>query len=119
MRTKSEIYNTIMDKVCEICEIRRSSVTGGSRIQAVVDARILCVQYLRRAGMSFEEIALYMARDNSGDSLLCPPISELRKKSKGYRKMFCNYTLRCLDSKIFRILSTNINSELSDILSSN
>ena len=60
----------------------------------VVDARILCVQYLRRAGMS------------------C-------KKSKGYRKMFCNYTLRCLDSKIFRILSTNINSELSDILASN
>lgn len=54
---KSELYNIILNEVCEVCEVRRTTVVSSSKMQAVVDARILAVQYLRRAGMSFEEIA--------------------------------------------------------------
>lgn len=50
---KSEVYSDVVDIVCDICEIRRSTLISGSRMQAVVDARILCVQYLRRVGMNF------------------------------------------------------------------
>lgn len=36
---KSEMYNLVMDKVCEICEVRRYTVINGRKMQAVVDAR--------------------------------------------------------------------------------
>lgn len=111
---KSEVYSDVVDIVCGICEIRRSTLISGSRMQAVVDARILCVQYLRRVGMNFEEIALYMMREHDNDSSECPPLSELRKKSKGLRKMFCNYSLRCLDSRMFQILSVEIQRAIKE-----
>ena len=63
---KSELFDRIIDKVCEVCEVRRATMMSQSKIQAIVDARILGVQYLRRAGMSFEEIALYVMRESAG-----------------------------------------------------
>ena len=42
---KSELFDRIIDKVCEVCEVRRSTMMSQSKIQAIVDARILGVQY--------------------------------------------------------------------------
>ena len=78
---KSELFDRIIDKVCEVCEVRRATMMSQSKIQAIVDARILGVQYLRRTGMSFEEIALYVMRESAGDSELCPPMSEVEGSS--------------------------------------
>ena len=35
---KSEMYNLVMDKVCEICGVRRDTIIDGRKMQAVVDA---------------------------------------------------------------------------------
>lgn len=32
---KSELYNTILDKVCEVCEVRRTTLVSASKMQAV------------------------------------------------------------------------------------
>ena len=112
---KSELFDRIIDKVCEVCEVRRATMMSQSKIQAIVDARILGVQYLRRTGMSFEEIALYVMRESAGDSELCPPISEVRKKAKGMRRLFGSYTFRCYESKMFQMLSRAILTDLKDL----
>lgn len=78
---KSEMYNLVVDKVCEICEVRRDTVINGRKMQAVVDARILIVQYLKRIGLSSDDIALMVLRELAGDPSLCPPLSELKKKA--------------------------------------
>ena len=112
---KSEIFNIIIDKVCEVCEVRRESMMSSSKVQAIVDARILGVQYLRRTGMSFEEIALYVMRESSGNMELCPPMEEVRRKAKGMRRLFGSYTFRCYESKMFQMLSKTILSDLKDL----
>lgn len=112
---KSEIFNIIIDKVCEVCEVRRESMMSSSKVQAIVDARILGVQYLRRTGMSFEEIALYVLREAAGDADLCPPINEVRRKAKGMRRLFGSYTFRCYESKMFQMLSRTILNDLKDL----
>lgn len=55
---KSEIYDDVVNDVCEICEVSRDSLLSESRLQPLVDARILVVQYLRRLGFGFDEILL-------------------------------------------------------------
>ena len=40
---KSEIYSEIIDKVCDICEVRRESMINGVRFESVVDARVLAM----------------------------------------------------------------------------
>ena len=88
---------------------------SASKVQAIVDARILGVQYLRRTGMSFEEIALYVLRESAGDAELCPPIAEVRCKAKGIRRLFGSYTFRCYESKMFQMLSRTILNDLKDL----
>lgn len=105
---KSEMYNLVMDKVCEICEVRRDTVINGRKMQAVVDARILIVQYLKRIGLSSDDIALMVLRELAGDPSLCPPLSELKKKAKAVDKMFNFYSSRCLESYSFCLMSVDI-----------
>ena len=57
---KSEIFDTITRKVAEICEVDFKDLTSGVTGRDVVDARILCVQFLWRIGFSNEEYA-YLA----------------------------------------------------------
>ncbi len=59
---KSEIFNILLDKVAEICEVKRDSIINGIKLQAVVDARMLLVQYLRRIGLSSDDIALVVMK---------------------------------------------------------
>ena len=105
---KSEMYNLVVDKVCEICEVRRDTVINGRKMQAVVDARILIVQYLKRIGLSSDDIALLILRELAGDSFLCPPLSELKKKAKAVDKIFNFYSSRCLESYSFCLMSVDV-----------
>lgn len=105
---KSEIFNTLIDKVCEVCEVRRDFVVEGRKLQAVVDARILAVQYLRRIGLSSDDIALIVLRESARDLSLCPPLGELKKKAKHIDKLFNAYSARCLNSYAFCLMSREI-----------
>ena len=110
----SEIFNTLLDKVSEVCEIKRESILNGSRIQAVVDARVLLVQYLRRIGLNDDDIALQFMRAKAGDNKLCPPIDEVKKKAKSIAKTFSLYSERCLQSYAFCLESIEIKAFCRD-----
>lgn len=69
---KSEIFDRLLDKVCEVCEVRLGNIINGSKLQAVVDARMLAVQYLRRIGLTNDDIALIVMRKAKGDMTWCP-----------------------------------------------
>lgn len=97
-----------MDKVCEISEVRRDCLVNGTKLQAVVDARMLVVQYLRRIGLSNDDIALLVLRELSGDHDLCPALSDLKRKAKAIDKIFKNYSDRCLQSYAFCLMSRDI-----------
>lgn len=105
---KSEIFHGILDKVCEVCEVRKDCVINGSKIQAVVDARILTVQYLRRIGLSSDDIALIVMREINGDPKYCPPLAQLKMKAKAIDKTFNSYSARCLQSYAFCLMSKDI-----------
>lgn len=102
------MFHILVDKVCEVCEVQRSSVINGSKLQAVVDARILAVQYLRRIGLTSDDISLIVLREMSGNPLYLPTLQDLKKKAKSVDKMFNSYSARCLESYAFCIMSKEI-----------
>lgn len=103
---KSELFDGILAKVCEVCEVDYDAVIGGSKAQYIVDARCLAIQYLRRAGLSSDEIALIILRKTSGVE---PDATAIKKKAKAMDNLFKSYTERCLQSKVFCLLSKHIN----------
>lgn len=92
---KSEYFNIILDAVCEECEITRASVIKGTRIQPIVDARILAIQAMRRIGMTNKDIALCVHREKTGDKDAILDAAELDSKARGIQKSFVSYTERC------------------------
>ena len=111
---KSEIFDTLLSEVCDVCEVPEELVINGSRIQSVVDARILMVQYARRIGLSNDEIALIVMRKSSGNPMLCPSESEIKTKAKGIDKIFRSYSDRCLQSYAFCLMSADIKKVCRD-----
>lgn len=105
---KSEIFDILVKKVCEVCEVRYEMVITGSKLQSVVDARVLSVQYLRRIGLTNDDIALIVMRKLKGDMTWCPPLHDVKAKAKGVQKMFDSYSQRCLESYAFCIMSSEI-----------
>ena len=105
---KSEIFDILINKVCDVCEVRVDTLIHGSKLQSVVDARVLSVQYLRRIGLTNDDIALIVMRKIKGDMSWCPPIQEVKAKAKGVQRMFDSYSQRCLDSYAFCIMSSEI-----------
>lgn len=105
---KLDIFNTIVDKVCEVTVIRRETLMGGVKLRPVVEARVLACQYLWRAGFSSDEIALFVIREQMGDPLACPDISVVKSKAKGIDKSICTYTYYCKESYAFSIMSSEI-----------
>lgn len=63
---KSEVFDEMLEKVCEVCEVTAEHILNDSRIPAVVDARILLVQYLERAGLSNDDVALIVLKKTNG-----------------------------------------------------
>ena len=107
---KSEIYDTVVNEVCEVCQIRRESLISTLRMQDVVDARAMMVRFLRGAGMTFEAIALHIIREQEGDMDACPPKDDLKRKAKTYRKLYYGYSFR--ESRMMRILYNTVRGNL-------
>lgn len=105
---KSEMFNTILNQVCELCEVDAQGVITGCKQQSYVDARMLCVQYLRRLGLTSDEIAIIVIRLLMGDMNYKPTNEEIRSKSRGVEKMFNSYSTRCLQSRAFVLMSTDL-----------
>lgn len=103
---KSEIFDLVVAKVSEVCEVHTESIIQGVKAQAVVDARVLAVQYLRRIGLSSDDIALILLRKkNLGEQ---PTLADIKKKAKAIDKMFDSYSRRCLDSYAFCLMSSEV-----------
>lgn len=105
---KSQMFNIILEQVCELCEVDAEGVLGGCKQQSYVDARILCVQYVRRLGMTCDEIATIVIRLLKDDMTYKPTPEEIRGKSRGVEKMFNGYSTRCLQSRAFVLMSTSL-----------
>lgn len=105
---KSEMFKIILERVCELCEVEQEGVLGGCKQQSYVDARMLCVQYLRRLGLTSDEIAIIVIRMLNGDMGHKPTAEEVRGKSRGVEKMFNGYSTRCLQSRAFVLMSTEL-----------
>lgn len=105
---KSEIMETLVSKVCEVCEISSESFFGSTKMQMVVDARILASQYLRRIGFSNDEISLMFERHRKKDLSYIPSTVELKKKAKNVQRLFDSYSQRCMESYAFCIMSNDI-----------
>jgi Mg2+ and Co2+ transporter CorA len=102
---KSEIFDLVIDKVCEVCEVDRERVLGCCKLQSVCDARVLAVQYLRRAGLSNDDIALSVLRRTGKEHT---SLDSVKRKAKGVAKMFSSYSERCLQSFAFCSMSADI-----------
>lgn len=101
---KSEMFDILADKVCEICEVSKEDILNCCRRQSVVEARILLVQYLRRIGFSNDNIAEIVLMETN------QPVSDsiVKQKAKGVQKMFDAYSTHFLNSYAFCILSKDI-----------
>lgn len=100
------MFNDILVQVCDLCEVDAEGVLNGCKQQSYVDARMLCVQYLRRLGMTSDEIAIIVIRMLRNDMTYKPAADEVRGKSRGVEKMFNSYSNRCLQSRAFVLMST-------------
>lgn len=105
---KSEMFDLLADKVSEVCQVRLDTIINGCKLQSVVDARMLLVQYARRAGLSNDDIALIVLRKIQGDDTYCPPLEVLKNKAKGIDRMFSQYSTRCMQSYMFGLMSIEI-----------
>lgn len=104
---KSELFDTLMNKVCEVCEVRSTDIISGCRSQNVVDARMLLVQYLRKGGLSNDDIARIFIRKVTGDAT--PPVDAVKRKAKNIDRLYNEYVYRSGESRIFSLMSDDIN----------
>lgn len=101
---KSDIFNALIAKVCEVCEVREDLLLGPTKLQSVVDSRILAVQYLRRIGLSNDEIAYQVEQYRKAE----PTIADIKKRAKTVQRLFDSYSQRCLESYAFCLMSKDI-----------
>lgn len=98
----------ILEQVCDLCEVDVEGVLSGCKQQSYVDARMLCVQYTRRLGLTCDEIAVIVIRMLKDDPTYMPSSEEIRGKSRGVEKMFNGYSTRCLQSRAFVLMSISL-----------
>lgn len=114
----SELFDLVVTKVSEVCEIPADAVFLGAKLQAFVDARILAFQYMRRNGLSNDDIAIILLRRASGNPDYFPEVHEIKQKAKSVDRTFKCYSERCLQDKSFRAhsydLSVILDAALSD-----
>lgn len=99
---KSEVFNIILDKVSDVCEVDGDAIIHCEKIQPVVDARILVVHYLRKLGFSNDDVALCVLRRLKDDNNYFPPTAVIRLKAKGVSKMHYAFAARWASSKMFQ-----------------
>lgn len=111
---KSEMFDLLAEKVCEVCQVKLDNILNGCKLQSVVDARMLLVQYARRAGLSSDDIALIVLRKLQKDDTYCPSLEVIKNKAKGIDRMFNLYATRCLQSCMFGLMSVEIRNYFRD-----
>lgn len=105
----SEIFDILANKVSEVCEVRKEDIINCSKVQSVVNARVLLVQYLRRVGLSNDDIAkIVLVMINKDKVDYYPSDEEIKRKAKGVDKMFSSYSQHCLESYAFCLMSKEI-----------
>lgn len=102
---KLELFSTIIDEVCCECLVNRADVINNVKLQSVVDARVLCVQYMRRIGLSNDDIAQLALHEQYNEA---PTAEQIKQKARSIDKMFKSYSDRCLQSDAFCIFSQDI-----------
>lgn len=105
---KTEMFNAVLTKCCEECDALPEEVLTCCRRPNVVDARVLTVQYTKRLGLTNKDIAAIVLKKLNGDDNYRPPLGEIDNKARGVEKMFASYTVRCFNSKAFRMSSVKI-----------
>lgn len=105
---KSEIFDILEDEVCRVCQVSADRILDGCRLQSVVDARMLFVQYLRRIGLSNDDIALIVLRKLAKDDHLMLDLKEIKNKAKGVERLFNGYGMRKTESYAFCLMSKEI-----------
>lgn len=102
---KSELFDTLVDKVSEVCEVCPSAIVSGCRAQSVVDARMLLVYYLRYVGLSNDDVALIFLIRSEHDR---PSNERIKGKAKGIDRLYNCYRYRCKESFIFASMSSEL-----------
>lgn len=102
------MFDILVDKVCDICDVSVELVITGCKRHDVVEARVLAVQYLRRIGLSFDDISLIVLRKLNGGHDYQPTMKELKSKAKAVQKMFNLYSQYCIDSYSFCLMSRDV-----------
>lgn len=87
----SEIFDILLNKVCEECEVSLNDVINDVKVQSVVEARILAVYFLHRIGFSNDDIAVVVLRKKRGDMSYLPSMEEIKHKAKSVDKMWRAY----------------------------
>lgn len=105
---KSDMFDAVLTKVCEVCEVLPEEVLNCCKRPNVVDARVLTVQYTKRLGLTSKEIAAIVLKKLNFDTNYHPPLEDIDRKARGVDKMFGSYTNRCFNSKAFRLMSMEI-----------
>lgn len=88
---KSEMFDILLDKVCEVCEVSLHYVINDSKLQAIVEARTLAVHYLKEIGLTNDTIALIVLRKQANDNTLMPTLKQIKQKAKSIEKMDAGY----------------------------
>lgn len=103
--TNLEIFNLVIDKACEITNVRRDVLISGKKQHHVVETRVLASEYLWRIGFSSDEIAFFVLTERNG---VYPDIDRVKSTAKGIDKGICTYDDRRKDSYKFGLSAAQL-----------
>ncbi len=104
---KTELFGTLLKEVCRICKVREQDLMNYCKLQSVVDARVILVYYLRRAGFCNEDIAT-MFLCYGQDQNYIPDNKEIARKAKGIDKMWYAFQDKLSQSYLFGIMAREV-----------
>ena len=110
--TKKDIFDRIIDVVCECSCVDRARLISGDKERDVVDARVLAVQYLWRAGFSYDEIAVFVEDERHPEIKHISADESVKKRAKNFDKIRRAYNDRCYQSISFCIISKHVSESL-------
>lgn len=90
----SEIFDTILEEVCQEFEVSVDTALNDFKLSAAVDARSMAVHYMKSTGLSNDDIALVVLRKQAHDMSLVPTQEQIKNKAKSVSKMGQRYYTR-------------------------
>lgn len=104
---KTQLFEMLLREVCRICKVREQDLMNYCKLQSVVDARVILVYYLRRAGFCNEDIATMFLCYGKEDNYI-PEAKEIVSKAKGIDKMWYAFQDKLSQSYLFGIMATEV-----------